>query len=317
MNKKVICICVPCYNEEKNIVPLVKAIEDIFKTKLNNYEYVIQFIDNCSTDSTQEIIKQLCQGDKHIRAIFNLKNFKSTSALHGMLQVKEDCAIYLSADFQDPIDKIPEMIEKWENGAAIVAGIKQSTKDRMLKKICRNIYYDLMNKYSKFGFIKQFCNFGVYDKRFLDILRNIKNPYYSIRGNVVQYGFDIDYIEYEQPKRKTGKSNFNLGSLIDLAINNFINYTDVIIRRSTLIGGIFSILFFICLVVFAIIELVKPENSDNIAIFIFIIGMLGISINAFLIGIIGEYILNIKSKVSEDPLVIEKERINFNANINK
>lgn len=310
-NKKKVCISIPCYNEEENVNPLCEALIELFDKKLPQYEYLIQFIDNCSTDATEYKIMELCKKYSFVRAIFNSKNYHSNSALYGMLRSEGDCTLYLSADFQDPIEKIPELLEKWEEGYLIVAAIKKESKENKIKYSVRNLYYKIMKKFSRVDFIEQFCNFGVYDKKFLDIIRKLKNPNYSIRGNVAEYGYDICYVEYEQQERRAGKSKYNVWKLLNLAITNFIDYTDILLRLATVLGLLFSILFFIITMVFVVKKLIFwREFAMGIApilVGIFLVG----SINMFLLGIIGEYILAVRKKVTDAPLVVEKTRVNF------
>ncbi len=309
--RKKVCVSIPCYNEEGNVVPLCEAIIKEFAEKLPDYDYIIQFIDNCSQDTTQQKILELCRKYPFVRAIFNAKNYKGNSALHGLLQSEGDCTIYLSADFQDPIEMIPELLHKWEEGYLIVAAIKKSSKEKKLMYAVRSWYYKIMHKWSKVDFIEQFCNFGVYDKEFLDIIRELKNPNYSIRGNVAEYGYNICYVEYEQQERRSGKSNYNVWKLLNLAITNFIDYTDVLLRGATILGGFFSVVFAITAVVFFVKKLLNwsgyPMGIAPILIGIFFVG----SLNMFLLGIIGEYVLAVRKKVTDSPLVIERVRINF------
>lgn len=308
---KIIGVCIPCYNEEENVVPLYEAIVNVFKGKLPQYDYLIQYIDNCSTDNTQELLRKLCENDKKVRAIFNAKNYYGKSALHGLLEAEGDCVVYVSADFQDPVEKIPELVKKWEEGFLIVAATKNSTKENIIKKLCRNVYYGLMKKFSVVGYIEQFCNFGLYDRKFIDIVKQVENPYYSIRGNVAEYGYDIAIIHYDQPPRKHGKSNYNIWRLCNLAIDNFVNYTNVVLRVATVLGIMSSFIFFIIGIFYLIAKLMNWSEFQNgmgpVLVGIFFIG----SVQTFLLGIIGEYILSVKNKVSSGPLVIEKERINF------
>lgn len=310
--KKKVCICIPCYNEEDNVIPLAEALLKMFDMQLSKYDCVIQFIDNFSEDKTRERLEILCEKYPHkIRAIFNSRNFKGNSALHGLLQSSGDCAVYLSADFQDPIEKIPELLQKWEEGYLIVAAIKKTSKENPIKYHIRDFYYKLMHKYSEVGFIEQFCNFGVYDKKFLDIIRKLKNPNYSIRGNVAEYGYNICYVEYEQQERRSGHSKYNVFGLFNLAITNFIDYTDILLKAAIFIGG-FG--FLACLIT-AIIFLIKKFTNWSqyamgiapILIGVFLVGAL----NMFLLGIIGEYILSVRKQVKDSPLVIEEKRLNF------
>lgn len=309
--RKKIGVCIPCYNEEENVVLLYKAIVDVFTKELPQYEYIIQFIDNCSTDNTQALLREVCENDKNVRAIFNAKNYYGKSALHGLLQAEGDCVVYVSADFQDPVEKIPELVEKWEEGHLIVAATKNSTKENPVKKLCRNIYYGLMKKFSIVGFIEQFCNFGLYDRKFLNIVKQVENPYYSIRGNVAEYGYDIAIIHYDQPPRKHGKSNYNVWKLCNLAIDNFVNYTNIILRLATVIGIVSAIIFFFIGIFYFVEKILHWSEYQNgmgpVLVGIFFMG----SIQTFLLGVIGEYVLSVKNKISSGPLVIEKERINF------
>lgn len=312
--KKKITICVPCFNEEDNVIPLAEKVINLFDNQLPQYDYIIQFIDNHSEDKTKEKLKFLCQKyPEKIRAIFNARNFKGNSALYGLLKSSGDCAIYLSADFQDPIDKIPELLQKWEEGNLIVAAVKKTAKENKIKYKIRGLYYKLMHKYSNSGFIEQFCNFGVYDKKFLDIIRSLKNPNYSIRGNVTEYGHKICYVEYEQQERRSGKSKYSFIGLLNLAITNFIDYTDVLLKASIMIGAIGSVICFIIAIIFFISKLANwsayPMGIAPVILGVFFVG----AVNMFLLGIIGEYILSVRKKVTDSPLVIEEERVNFNA----
>lgn len=309
--KKKVCISIPCYNEEDNVAPLCEELIRLFDSKLTQYEYIIQFIDNCSQDRTQMRLQELCNKYSFVRAIFNAKNFKGNSALYGLMQSEGDCTIYLSADFQDPIEKIPELLEKWEEGYLIVAGVKKTSRENKIKYAIRGIYYKMMRKFSDANFIDQFCNFGVYDKKFLNIIRELKNPNYSIRGNVAEYGYNICLVEYEQQERRSGKSNYTVWNLFNLAITNFIDYTDILLRSAIALGGLFSLVFAIIALVFFVRKLTNwsgyPMGIAPIVIGIFFVG----SLNMFLMGIIGEYILSVRKKVTDKPLVVERARINF------
>lgn len=308
--KKKICINIPCFNEEENVVPLCEALIKLFDNQLPQYEYLIQFIDNNSEDSTQEKISYLCEKYFFVRAIFNAKNFRGNSALYGMLQSEGDCTIYLSADFQDPIEKIPELLEKWEAGYLIVAAIKKQSKENKIKYAIRKLYYKIMKRCSTVGFIEQFCNFGVYDKKFLDIIRGLKNPNYSIRGNVAQYGYDICYVEYEQQKRRSGKSNYNLWKLLNLAVVNFVDYTEIIIRLGTVLSAFFAIIDVISLMVICILRFAMNLSGLTSWILVLFIAFIGL-VNIFFTSIVGEYVISVRKKVTDSPLVIVRKRINF------
>jgi glycosyltransferase involved in cell wall biosynthesis len=293
------------------VVPLAREVIALFDNELPQYDLTIQFIDNHSEDGTREKLEMLCEDDSRVRVIFNSRNFKGSSALYGLLQSNGDCSVYLSADFQDPICKIPELLSKWEEGYLVVAAVKRSTKEGLIKKRFRTLYYRLMRQYSEFGFIEGFCNFGVYDKRFLDIIRGIDNPNYSIRGNVVEYGYKIAEVEYDQQERRSGHSNYSFVSLMNLGITNFIDYTDVLLRWAILAGGLGSTICAIVALVYLVRKLINwsgfAMGVAPVLVGVFLVGAL----NMFLLGIIGEYVLSVRRKVTSSPLVIEERRVNF------
>ena len=187
--KKKISIMVPCYNEEENVVPLSEAVIATLEKDLPEYDYEILFIDNCSKDKTREKLILLCSRNKKIKAIFNTKNFgQFNSPYYGLCQTTGDCTICLCADFQDPIDMIPKFVHEWENGYKIVCGIKTSSKENKIMYFLRGVYYKTIKKMSEVEQIEQFTGFGLYDKSFIQVLRDLKDPTPFLRGIVAELG---------------------------------------------------------------------------------------------------------------------------------
>lgn len=308
---KTICVFVPCYNEVENVEPLCNSVLRLFEEKLPDYHCLLQFIDNHSTDGTQELIRRLCKTHSNVRAIINAKNHYGDSAFYGMLQTEGDAVIYLSADFQDPIEAIPELIEKWEQGYAVVAAIRATSKEKKTTQRFRSAFYKIMRGTSDTKLIRNFCNFGIYDRSFIEVLRSIDKPNTSIRGNVAEYGCNIGYISYHQQPRLSGKSHYSFIDLVDISINNFINYSTLFPRLAIIIGVILFIFILLSAFVVVPLSLFGVLNIGILSLSIAIVGMLSISINLFLIGILGENIMVIKKKAIGGPLVVEQERINF------
>jgi len=142
--KKLVSIVTPTFNEELNIEKLCLEISK--QMSCLNYDYEHLIIDNCSTDKTQEIIKKLCEKDKKIRAIFNIKNFGHLrSPFYGLLQCKGDAVICIASDFQDPIDLIPNLIQKWSKGYEVVLLQKNSSDENFFINILRKFFYKFIN----------------------------------------------------------------------------------------------------------------------------------------------------------------------------
>ena len=310
--KKKISIMVPCYNEEENVVPLSEAVIATLEKDLPEYDYEILFIDNCSKDKTREKLILLCSRNKKIKAIFNTKNFgQFNSPYYGLCQTTGDCTICLCADFQDPIDMIPKFVHEWENGYKIVCGIKTSSKENKIMYFLRGVYYKTIKKMSEVEQIEQFTGFGLYDKSFIQVLRDLKDPTPFLRGIVAELGPERKEIPYEQQKRRAGKTSNNWYRLYDAAMLSFTSYTKIGLRLATFIGFGLSAVSVVIAIVYFILKLLHwndfPAGMTPILLGVFVIG----SMQLFFIGLLGEYIMNMNARLMNRPLVIEQERINF------
>lgn len=310
--KKKISIMVPCYNEEENVVPLSEAVIATLEKDLPEYDYEILFIDNCSKDKTREKLILLCSRNKKIKAIFNTKNFgQFNSPYYGLCQTTGDCTICLCADFQDPIDMIPKFVHEWENGYKIVCGIKTSSKENKIMYFLRGVYYKAIKKMSEVEQIEQFTGFGLYDKSFIQVLRDLKDPTPFLRGIVAELGPERKEIPYEQQERRAGKTNNNWYRLYDAAMLSFTSYTKIGLRLATFIGFGLSAVSVVIAIVYFILKLLHwndfPAGMTPILLGVFVIG----SMQLFFIGLLGEYIMNMNARLMNRPLVIEQERINF------
>ncbi len=303
---------VPCYNEEENVVPLSEAVIATLEKDLPEYDYEILFIDNCSKDKTREKLILLCSKNKKIKAIFNTKNFgQFNSPYYGLCQTTGDCTICLCADFQDPIDMIPKFVHEWENGYKIVCGIKTSSKENKIMYFLRGVYYKAIKKMSEVEQIEQFTGFGLYDKSFIQVLRDLKDPTPFLRGIVAELGPERKEIPYEQQERRAGKTSNNWYRLYDAAMLSFTSYTKIGLRLATFIGFGLSAVSVVIAIIYFILKLLHwndfPAGMTPILLGVFVIG----SMQLFFIGLLGEYIMNMNARLMNRPLVIEQERINF------
>ena len=308
---KKISVLIPTYNEEENVEPLSTAIVEQLN-KLPEYDYEIIFIDNDSCDSTREKLRNLCTKNKKIKAIFNAKNFgQNNSPYYGLLQTTGDCAILMCADFQDPVEMIPQLISEWENGAKIVSCIKTTSLESKFWRFLRTCYYKLIKKLSQVEQIEHFTGFGLYDKSFLDVLKNLNDSTPFLRGIVAELGFKRKEIEYQQQRRRAGSSKNSFFSLYDVAMLSFTSYTKAGLRLATFTGFFLS---FMCMVIAFAYLILKLFwwNLFSIGMAPIVIGMFFLgAIQLVFLGFMGEYILSINQRIMHRPLVIEQERINF------
>jgi glycosyltransferase involved in cell wall biosynthesis len=311
-SRKVISVLIPCYNEEENARPIYEAVRNEIVTKCSKYDYEILFIDNKSRDGTRKIIEQICAEDKNVKAIFNCKNFgQFNSPYYGLIHTTGDCTLMICADFQDPVEMIPQFISEWEKGYKIVIGIKTKSKENPIMYFMRSCYYKMIRKMSSVEIIEQFTGFGLYDRTFVETMRNLNDPSPFIRGIVAELGPDYKAIEYEQPKRRAGKTHNNFYSLYDAAMLSFTSYTKIGMRLATFLGFFMSLLSILIGLIYLILKLVLWNSFQAgiapILISVFLIG--GIQLG--FLGLLGEYIMSMNTRVMNRPLVVEEKRINF------
>ena len=309
---KKISVMIPCYNELENVVPMSEAVVEQFEKNLSDYDYELVFIDNCSTDGTRDKLEAICAKNKKIKAIFNSKNFgQFNSPFYGMCQTTGEATITMCCDFQDPVDLIPQFVHEWENGYKIVSAIKTSSEESSLMYFLRSCYYKLIKKMSNIEQIEHFTGTGLYDRSFIEVLKRLDDPQPFLRGIVAELGPSRKDIPYTQAKRRSGKTHNNWYSLYDAAMLSFTSYTKIGLRMATIIGFIFATINMIIAMGYLIAKLIWWDNfslgTAPMLIGIFFIG----SVQLFFLGLMGEYILNINTRVMKRPLVVEEKRINF------
>ncbi|WP_273418862.1 glycosyltransferase family 2 protein [Clostridium sp. AF02-29] len=292
---KKISILIPCYNEEENVGPISEAVVETLERDLPEYDYELVFIDNDSTDQTRPILRKICSENPRIKAIFNAKNFgQFNSPYYGMLQCTGDCVISMVADFQDPVDMIPKYVHEWENGYKIVIGIKTGSKENPIMYALRSCYYKMIKKLSDVEQIEHFTGSGLYDRDFIEILRELDDPTPFLRGIVAELGYKRKEIPYIQPQRRAGKTHNNFYRLYDAATISMI-----------------------VAIVYLVMKLLHwydfPAGMAPVLIGMCFLG----SVQIFFIGLVGEYILSINSRVMKRPLVVEEERLNFDTPVKK
>lgn len=309
---KKITVVVPTYNEEKNIDAIYRRVTGVFKNELPDYICNIMFIDNCSTDRTRELIEILCIKDKTVTAIFNAKNFGFTrSQFYGLTQAKGDAIVLMYADMQDPPEVIPKFVQQWERGSQVVVGIKNQSKENLLMHFIREAFYKLIHSITEIDHISQYDGFGLYDRKFIDVLGGMNDNLPYLRGIVAELGAKRTEVFYEQQKRAEGKSKFRFMGLYDLAMLGITSYSKVVMHLCTIMGGIIVFLSLAVALYTLVMKLFNwdsyPFASAATQIGVYILG----ATNLFFIGLLGEYIVNMNIRIMQHPIVIEEKRINF------
>jgi polyisoprenyl-phosphate glycosyltransferase len=307
---KHITVVTPCYNEEENVEAVYNETRRVFST-IPGITYDHLFIDNASTDSTVSILRNIAETDPAVSVILNARNFGHIrSPMHGLLQAKGDAVILLVADLQDPPDLMREFVEKWLAGAPVVIGVKPEAKESALFFALRRMYYRLVTRIANVQLIQNFTGFGLYDRKVIEVIREIDDPYPYFRGLVCEIGFEVTQIPYVQPRRKRGISKNNFYTLYDIAMLGITSHSKVPLRLATIAGFFLSGVSLLVSFIYLILKLLY-WNRFSMGSAPMLIGLFFFSsVQLFFIGLLGEYVGAILTYAQRRPLVIERGRIN-------
>lgn len=311
---KKISLISSCYNEEENLDTLYDRVVKAIEPYSNNYEFEYILLDNGSCDNTEGKLRELAQKDKRIKVILNARNFGHIrSPYYGMVQCSGDAIIYLASDLQDPPELIGDFIKKWEDGYKIVLGKKTQSEESFPMFMIRTAYYELISCIADddTSLVKNCTGFGLFDRCVIDIIKQLDDPYPYIRGLICDIGFEKAFVEYKQPSRRRGISKNNFYSLYDNAMIGIVKHSKVPLRLMTFLGFGLSFLSLGVAVFYFILKLMFwNEFALGLAPIIISLFFLG-SVQLFCMGVLGEYIGAIYTRVNKKPVVVEKERINF------
>jgi polyisoprenyl-phosphate glycosyltransferase len=305
-------IFTPCYNEEGNVRELHQRVRAAMET-MPSLDYEHLFIDNASTDGTVAILRELAAADRHVKVIINVRNFGQVrSPYHAFLQARGDAVISCVADLQDPPELIPEFVRKWQEGYKVVIGVKQGSRESWLMARTRRFYYWLVGKLSSdVELVANFTGFGLYDREVVEQFRATEEQYPYFRGLVSDLGYEHAEIPYVQPARAHGRTTNDFFSLYDVAMLGVTSHSKVPLRLATMAGFVISVISLLVAAGYLVAKLMfwneLQLGTAPLLIGVYFFG----AVQLFFIGMLGEYIGSIHTQVHKRPMVVEKERINF------
>lgn len=309
---KKISVVIPCWSEEKSVRLMYDRLKTVFDNQLSNYDYEIIFVDDHSPDGTWKEIENICKLDKKVKGILNAKNFGFIrNVFFTLKQGTGDATFMLFGDLQDPPELLPDFVKKWEEGYKVVIGQKVKSEESKVLYFWRSVYYKFIGSLSSTKQIQHFNGYGLYDKNFIDTINNIDDPVPYLKGIVAEFSMNPYIIQYEQSESNRGRSGSNFFKNYDLAMLGITSYTKTLMRMATFIGGILGIISIIISIIVFINKLLNwstyPMGTATIIVGMFFIG----AIQLFFIGILGEYILSINTRVLKRPLVVVEKKLNF------
>ena len=311
MRRPQISILTPCFNESENVGPISDRVAEVVR-QLGEVDFLHVFIDNASTDGTSERLRALAAGNPIVRVIVNQRNFGHVrSPYHGLLEAPGDAVIVMAADLQDPPELIPQFLKKWREGFSVVVGQKANSEESAIFYALRRAYYKMVKRLADVELLENVTGFGLYDRKVIEQLRVLDDPYPYVRGLICELGYPVARIPYEQPLRRRGITKNNFYTLYDVAMLGITSHSKVPLRLATMLGFAASALSFAVGVGYLAYKLVFWDRFAlgiaPVVIGLFFFG----SVQLLFIGILGEYLGSIHTKVTKRPLVVEKERINW------
>ena len=310
---KKISIIAGCLNEEENLGDFISRVHTVFHA-LPQYDYEIIIIDNASTDSSPDILRRLAAHDRRLKVIFNARNFGHVrSPYYALLQATGDAALTCASDLQDPPELIPQFLARWEEGFKAVVGVKSESHEAAIFFVIRKAYYRIIHRLAEFDIIEQFTGFGLYDRQIIEYCRQLNDPYPYFRGIIADIGLPTAKIPFVQPVRKRGLTKNNFYTLYDIAMLGITNHSKVPLRIAAMAGFGMSLLSLVIGLGYLLYKLFFWDRF-TVGVAPIVIGLfLFASIQLFFIGVVGEYIGSIHTQILKRPLVVERERLNFDA----
>lgn len=312
--RPLLSVVTPCFNERDNVAECARAVREVFARHLPDCDFEHVFCDNGSTDGTPEELRDLASADPRVKVILNARNFGPfCSTFNGLLATRGGAVVVmLPADLQDPPEVIPQFVRLWREGHQVVYGIRRQREENPLMVRVRRLYYWTVSRFADIQIPMNVGEFQLIDRQVVEALRQFDDHYPYIRGMIASCGFRSTGVEYVWRTRKRGLSKNRLFHLVDQGLNGSISFTKVPMRLCLLSGfclSFASILYALVSLAYllAVGRALAPPGIPTLIVALFLFS----GVQLFFFGILGEYITAIHAQVRRRPLVIERERINF------
>lgn len=304
-----ITIVIPARNEEANIPNMRKEVVALAEKLPYDFEFLV--IDNCSSDNTGQLVKDICREDPRWKYIRFSRNFTvEMSITAGYHFALGDAIIVLYSDLQDPPEVIPSFLEKWEEGYDIVYGVRVARPgDPAWRNLAVKMAYRVIRMFADFPIPTDAGDFRLISRRVRDALEDVTETNRYMRGLIPWLGFKQIGVVYERRPRKAGKSNAPFWSIFFFAFNAITGFSLKPLRFFTFLGFITIFLSIFASIIYALLYL-KGSVPPGITTLI-ILGLISIGLNSLGIGILGEYVGRTYLETKHRPLFIVDERVGF------
>ena len=305
-------IIVPCKNEEDNVEELYSKINEV----LNKIKYEIIFIDDGSSDKTFERLSDLYEKDiKHVKVLSFSRNFKKDAAIHaGLVHASGEYTCILDGDLQQNPKYLLDMIEFLNNNKEydeVAMVMKNRTVDNFFMKICKGLFYSLIDSLSDVHFENAASDFRMFRKNVREAVISLSEKSRFSKGIFAWVGFNVKYLPYDVEPRRKGKTSFNFSSSLKYAIDGILSFSFKPLKIS-INCGILTLLAFLIYLIVLLVRIIGFNFEFTIGHAIILLMLFLFGVQFLLLGIIGEYIGKINGEVKNRPVYIIREKLGFN-----
>lgn len=314
-----ISIVIPCFNEERVLIKTYEKLTEILmengKNNIDDYELI--FINDGSSDNTENILINFSREDNHSMYISFSRNFgKEAAMLAGLRNVTGDATIIIDSDLQHPPELIPEMIEYYKDGYDQVICKRNRNGEKILRKKVSQLYYKVVNRFVDVELIDGVGDFRLLSKKAVDSLISLTEYNRFSKGLFSWIGFETKYINYDNKERESGESKWSFKSLLQYGIDGILSFNNRPLRAIIYLGAVLILLSIIYIVITLIGIIINGIDSPGYFTLITAVLIIG-GVQLISVGVVGEYIGRIYYEVKRRPNYIVKDTNINNKKINQ
>ncbi len=284
-----ISVIFPVYDEEDNLNRLYQRLDETV-SRISDQEFEFIFVDDCSTDESPRILKELRQQDARVRIVRFARNSGSHAAIaYGLNCARGDAAVVLAADLQDPPSLIWGLLDEWQLGSRMVWGVRTKREgEGFFTLVFSKIYYFLLNWLTSVKAPPLGADVFLADRAVIDAFRNVTEKHTSVFLLLAWLGFRQSQIEYVKEKRYAGRSKWRLGQKIKLTVDSLLAFSDIPIRYMSVLGFFTALLGFVYAgyVFWSYVHGSPVEGWSSLMVAILVVG----GIQMMMLGVLGEYL---------------------------
>jgi polyisoprenyl-phosphate glycosyltransferase len=311
LNKRLISIVIPAYNESDCVDELASRLKSVFKEK-SEYEFECILVENGSQDDTFSKLQSINQEDSRFKVLQLARNFRMDGGLTaGLSVVSGDACVLMTADLQDPPELIPEFINLWESGYENIYGVVSKREGiSWLRSFNSKLFYSLAGKLTSGRITKNASDFRLVDRKVYEAVNTMTERNRFVRGLFSWVGFRSIGVDMVRPPRFGGKSNADTLKVLDLAFKGIFAHSSVPLRLITILGFLLSVIALITLGIYVVSAVLFGVPFDGFGTLVSI-ALGGLAITTLLLGVIGEYVGLVYEEVKQRPNYVISRKIGF------